>query len=116
MSEEPLSESLQNPNTAQEFIQRGWSLHIRDRFQESEADFRQALEMDPDSVEAIYGIGMSLRVQGKEEEANKHFARVLEILGHNKIDLEPSRANMFRHLAKTQIKISKIPGNQEAEA
>jgi tetratricopeptide (TPR) repeat protein len=111
----PLPESLENPQTPEEYIHRGWSLHIRNEFKDSEASFRKALELDPDSVEAAYGIGMSLRVQGKEEEANQYFQKTLDILNSDSVKMDPARATMFRHLAETHIKMSVLPGNMEAE-
>ncbi len=54
------------------FFQRGY-------FDQAEAAFQTALRDDPESAEAVYGIGSVYLNQGKNSEAQKYFERALKM-------------------------------------
>ena len=54
------------------FFQRGY-------FDQAEAAFQTALRDDPESAEAVYGVGSVYLNQGKNAEARKHFERALKM-------------------------------------
>ncbi|MFZ3341488.1 MAG: FG-GAP-like repeat-containing protein [Terriglobales bacterium] len=54
------------------FFQRGY-------FDQAEAAFQAALRDDPESAEAVYGIGSVYLNQGKNSEAQKYFERALKM-------------------------------------
>ncbi len=54
------------------FFQRGY-------FDQAEAAFQIALRDDPESAEAVYGIGSVYLDQGKNSEAQKYFERALKM-------------------------------------
>ncbi len=60
------------------------------------ADFRKALELDPNNAEAWLWLGLGLRKENKDEEARKAFTRSLQ--------LNPNRVWAKQQLEKTPAK------------
>jgi arylsulfatase A-like enzyme/tetratricopeptide (TPR) repeat protein len=51
-----------------------------DRLEEAERSFRASLRSEPDNPNRLYGLGESLRRQGKSAEASRYFDRVLAVM------------------------------------
>jgi tetratricopeptide (TPR) repeat protein len=103
------------PKSVQDYVRRGWSLHVKEEFDRSEADFRKAISMDSQSVEAYYGLGMSLLVQNRVEESAQFFQKTLDLLNEGKLEDQPGRASMLRHLAQTHIEMGQKGRSLEAK-
>jgi serine/threonine protein kinase/tetratricopeptide (TPR) repeat protein len=58
---EPLSPNVQT--------NVGWSHFVERRFSEAEGDFRRALDLDPDALYPLWACGLTLQMQGKDEES-----------------------------------------------
>jgi len=107
--------STVEPKSVQDFIRRGWSFHVKEQFDRSEADFRKAISMDSQSVEANYGLGLSLLVQNRVKESAQSFQKTLDLLNEGKLEDQPGRASMLRHLAQTHIEMGQHGKNMEAK-
>ncbi len=70
---DPPAEPIADPKTADDYLQRGWTLHVQGDYTRSEQDFRKALDIESNSPEATYAIGMSLKIQGKQKESIEYF-------------------------------------------
>lgn len=67
-------------HTERDFIRRGNRLYADSLFVKAEVEYRRALDINPQSVEAMYNLGNSLLNQQKPEEAMKMYqAAALQI-------------------------------------
>lgn len=59
--------------TDRDFVRRGNKLYADSLFVKSEVEYRRALDVNPQSMEAMYNLGNSLLAQQKAEEAMKQY-------------------------------------------
>jgi Tfp pilus assembly protein PilF len=97
--ESPISE----PKTPENQLATGWGFQVNGEFTKAEAEFRQVLAYDPNSIEGYYGLGMALQSQKHKEEAVAAFQKALELLMTGETNDSSGRATMLRHLLKWQI-------------
>jgi tetratricopeptide (TPR) repeat protein len=71
-------------------------------FQSAQKDFEEALVIAPNDVEAIYGLGLSYRIQGNMEKGANAFRKVLDLLGAGSVE-DPTRTKMLERLAKGHL-------------
>lgn len=90
------------PQTAAEFVRRGWQNHSRKLYAEAEEDFRKALSLDHDLIDAWYGLGMTLKARRQREGARDSFQQVIRRLEEPQGD-DRVRAKMLRRLATAQL-------------
>jgi adenylate cyclase len=64
---------------AEAHASRGLALSLRERYAEAMAEFDQAIALDPNSFEAHYFYARACVVQGKLDEAARHFQRAAEV-------------------------------------
>lgn len=64
---------------AEELVGQARKLDLDGRSEEAIPVFRQALEADPDSFDAHYGLARALDLAGSYDEAREHFARAIEL-------------------------------------
>lgn len=98
----PIEPTIQ-PSTAKEYIERGWILHARKEYPASEKDFRQAVALDSQSPEPTYGLGLSLKMQRRMQEALQLFERTLNLMNMGALKNNPIRAAMLRRLTEAHI-------------
>lgn len=96
-------ETLANPQTAADYQHRGWHRHTNKEYGSAEADFRQALTLDAQSMDAQYGLAMALKGLGKNEQAVEAFQKSIS-LAEAAADENRIRADMLSYLAKSHIK------------
>lgn len=72
LSEEELSIRLQSA------LALGWSLLKLGRLEEAEEELNDVLQLQPDSIEGHYWMGVVYEAQGRREAARVHFRRVAE--------------------------------------
>lgn len=94
----PEPEEMPEPNSVDDYMRRGWAYHSRDKNDQAEADFRKALELDPDSVDANYVLGLVLKAKEKDEEAIEAFKVAINLINNGKVE-NLNRAEMLRRLA-----------------
>ena len=83
-------------------MRRGWAYHSRGRQQAAEADFRRALELDSESVDANYVLGLILKAQDRHQEAVEYFQKTIELLEEGKLE-NKARTEMLRRLSLGHI-------------
>ena len=105
--EQPIPE----PKTLENQLAQGWSNQVNGDFLKAEAEFRQALAYDQNSVEGYYGLGMALQGQKHKEGAVAAFQKALDLLMTGETKDSSGRATMLRHLLKWQIQREQpLPG------
>lgn len=89
---------ITNPTTALEFHRRGTAYYARKQFDAAVEDFKQAIALDDNMVDAHYSLGMVLKAIGRKEEAVAAFQKVVALVtpdvGSGKVS-----ADMLRKLA-----------------
>jgi len=101
--QDPPVEPGVDPKTADDFLQRGWTLHVQGDYTRAEADFRKALDMNADAPEATYALGMSLKIQGKQKESVEYFQKTIELVEAGHLNDDPGRGTMLRHMSESHI-------------
>lgn len=94
------------PKTAEEYLRVGWVLHASGQDEAAEKDFRKALELQPDSVEPYYALGLSLKAQDRREETIQAFQTVVSLLDKSN-ELNNNRKTMLHRLALGHINMLK---------
>lgn len=99
----PVAPIIENPQTAEEFAQRGWQNYSAKEFAKAEADYRRAIDLAPDNPDFLYGLGMTLAAAGKSQDATATFASVIQCLKSNEDDSNRVRNIMLTRLASGHI-------------
>jgi cytochrome c-type biogenesis protein CcmH/NrfG len=98
MAPEQTAHSLQG-KTYEDYYREGWTLHGSKKDEvAAEEDFRQAIALDTNSVEAYYGLGLVLKAQDRRQEAIAAFQKVVDLLEASTTD-DRSRSHMLRRLS-----------------
>lgn len=79
-----------------------WDAHARGDDGEAEKLFRQALAIEPDSIETMYGLGIVLKAIGRTQEALAQFERIVHHIENQEWN-DLKRARMLQRLARGQI-------------
>jgi tetratricopeptide (TPR) repeat protein len=101
-SEEVDPESMAEPTTEPQYVERGMVFYARKRYAEAEKDLRAAIGLDPKSIDAYYSLGMVLKAQQKADEAVNAFQHAIDLLKASAGDANP-RIEMLRRLALGHI-------------
>jgi Flp pilus assembly protein TadD len=91
------------PQTTEDFVRTGWIQRVKGDHKAAEADFRKALSKSPRSVEATYGLGMALKIQGRAEEAVEAFKKTQELIESGELKSDPARATILKNLSESHI-------------
>jgi cytochrome c-type biogenesis protein CcmH/NrfG len=81
-------------------MQKGWEAYVQGDFLLAETTFRQAVDKDPNNIDGLYALGMTLRYDNKYPLAIKVFQKVIEMVTYLE---DQSRARMIRRLALGHI-------------
>ena len=94
------SPDLLTAQTAEEFRDRGWLFYAQKDYDKAEADFNDALRLDPDDLDAIYALGLTLKASGQASSAVEWFKKAAETSEYleNRV-----RGRMLRRLALGHI-------------
>jgi tetratricopeptide (TPR) repeat protein len=103
MTPENATPAGNNPSTADDFVAQGWTNHVNGEHANSEANFRKALEINAQSIEAYYGLAMALKSQNQLQPAVEAFEKVAALINADQMKEDPARASILRNLANTQI-------------
>ena len=79
-----------------------WEAHARGDDEKAEKLFQQALAIEPDSIEIIYGLGIVLKAIGRTQEAIVQFEKIVHHIENREWN-DLNRARMLRRLALGQI-------------
>jgi len=89
---------ITNPATALEFHRRGTAYYARKQFDAAVEDFKQAIALDDNMVDAHYSLGMVLKALGRKEEAAAAFQKVVDLVTPD-VGSGNVSADMLRKLA-----------------
>lgn len=95
-------DDMPEPEDVETYMRRGWAYHSRDLEDKAEADFRRALDLDSESVDANYVLGLVLKAKGDINEAVQQFEKTVQLLEAGKLD-DKSRTEMLRRLSLGHI-------------
>jgi tetratricopeptide (TPR) repeat protein len=90
--------------TSSDYLQRGWLYLSSHQLELAAQDFRHILETEAENIEALYGLGLTLKADGKKEPAVESFERILGLLP--KIQ-DSQRASVLSRLVKGHINLMK---------
>lgn len=100
------STNQETPNEAQDFLRRAQIAWRQGQFQEAVRAYRQALEINPESAQAHYGLGLALAQLQKYPEAVDSFRAAVRF--------EPEWATAYKDLGVAYLKVKNWP--QAAQA
>ncbi len=101
-SEPEATVDTDSPQTALDFFERGWRHYSKHDYPSAEADFKKSLEISPDYVDAVYGLGMAYQASGQPKEAVEAFQKVITLLEQSPIE-DISRARMLVRFSRGHI-------------
>jgi tetratricopeptide (TPR) repeat protein len=101
MTQMPANSTQGMKEKESEQIREGWVLKASGKLDEAETSFRKAISEMPDSVEAYYGLALTLKLQGRKQESIKSFEKVIELVENDFPDVV--RGHMLRRLCKGHI-------------
>lgn len=91
------------PENIEDFIDQGWSYHAQEKDEtKAEQSFRDALSINPESIDAYYGLGLVLKAQSRREESTDAFKKVIELIEAHPTE-EQARGEMMRRLSMAHI-------------
>jgi tetratricopeptide (TPR) repeat protein len=94
-SELPDPKSI-NASTAGDYAGRAWVYYSAGNYQEAVIDFCQALNLEPENPDTVYGLALALKSSGKTEQAIASFKKVIKIIESSSDHI---RAQMLKRLA-----------------
>ncbi len=108
-------DDIKNPKSAADYLRRGWAYRANDQEEKAEQDFRAALGIEAQSVDASYALGLTLKAQGKHDQAVAVFQQVIDLLEEG-VEQDHDRQEMLHRLALGHINlISQGDWNLEKE-
>lgn len=85
--------------TYEDYYREAWAFHGSKKDEDAaEENFRQAIALNPSSVDAYYGLGLVLKAQDRRQDAIQAFQKVVELLDAQTVG-DLSRAHMLRRLS-----------------
>jgi tetratricopeptide (TPR) repeat protein len=107
----PIDPKSLSPKSASDFSYRGWLYYSQKDFALAEEDFHASLDSNPDNIDDLFALGLTLKAAGKLDQAVNIFEKILGLL-----DTLPDkiRAHMLHRLVMGHINQIKI-GNWHLE-
>ena len=90
-----------------ELIADGWIAQVKGQHAEAQANFQKAIDSDPNSVEAYYGLAVTAKSLGDFAAALKAFQQSEMLIKNHLMQDDPARASILRQLVRVQIEILK---------
>lgn len=87
---------------ATNLFKSAWQAHARGDYGQAEKLFRQALAIETNSIETMYGLGIVLKAIGRAQEAIAQFEKIVHNI-ENQQWSDLNRARMLRRLALGHI-------------
>ncbi len=92
------------PQSAADFLRLGWVFHGKSNEIAAEENFRKAISLSPALIDAFYGLGLTLKAQGRRQEAVKTFGEVISLLDTD-ISIDRTRRAILRRLTLGHINL-----------
>lgn len=67
------------PEEAGTYIDLGWEFHAKKQYDQAIEQFRKAIAMDGNAVDAYYGLGLSYKAKREKEAAIQAFEKVIAL-------------------------------------
>ncbi len=99
----PPAEPDEEAHSLDDFVRQGWVRHVNRDLTGAEQSFRTAMQKDPLSYEATYGLGMVLKLQNRKEDAIQAFQKTITLIQDNPNTDDYARKTMLRHLSEAHI-------------
>jgi tetratricopeptide (TPR) repeat protein len=107
--------AMEQPANSASYLQRGYAYYGVNQYAEAVEDFHKALDLDPKAVDAVYGLGMGLKAEGKKDEAVAAFKNAIALLDQGVVS-DKVRARILRRLALGHVnEMTRGDWNLEAE-
>jgi tetratricopeptide (TPR) repeat protein len=88
------------PHAPSDSARYGWDYYSTQDYSSAEESFRQALQENPDDIDSLFALGMTLRYAGRSDAAVDVFRKVMDRSG----DIQNgSRSRIVRRLALGHI-------------
>ncbi len=81
-------------------IDLGWELHTKKQYDRAIEQFRKAIEIDGDAVDAYYGLGLACKAKGEKEAAIQAFERVIALVSTLE---DRAKAQILTRLAQAHL-------------
>ena len=89
-----------NPQTAADYVERGWLYYSQKKYEAAINDYTKALSIEPDAIDTHYALAMALKYSGKVPDAVKEFNQVIAMTDSLE---DTTRAIMITRLSKGHI-------------
>ncbi len=89
-----------NPQTDEDFLERGWLYYSKKKFELAESDINKVLQNEPANVDGWYVLGLTMKAMGQNQKAIEAFSKIDSIVAE--ID-DHQRATIISRLAHGQI-------------
>ena len=107
--------AMEQPTDTAAYLRRGYAFYGVSKYAEAAEDFNKAFDLDSTAVDAVYGLGMSLKAAGKKGEAVTAFKNAIALIDKGVVTDKP-RARILRRLALGHVnEITSGDWNLEAE-
>jgi tetratricopeptide (TPR) repeat protein len=94
------AEAAADPNSVEAKCNLGWGHYGERQYEQAIAVFRQALQLDAGSVDALYGLALSLKEAGQHDEAVPVFAKIMKLAPQKE---QGARGQMLARLSRGHI-------------
>jgi tetratricopeptide (TPR) repeat protein len=95
------------PQSVDEYLRQGWGHYGRGDLTTAEERFRKAISLGPALIDAFYGLGLTLKAQGRKEEAVEIFLKLVVLLEKD-TSMDSVRRTMLQRLTQGQINLLKF--------
>jgi tetratricopeptide (TPR) repeat protein len=65
-----------DPKDTPEFLERGWLYYSQQKYESAEADIGLVLQREPNNIDALFALGLTLKALQKPKEAIEAFSRI----------------------------------------
>ena len=93
---------IPEPGDFEGYMRQGWAFHSKRNQAEAEADFKKALTLNAESIEANYALGLTKKADGQTEAAIEYFRKAMNLIEAGKVD-EGTQQEMLRRLTLGHI-------------
>ncbi len=91
---------LTQPQNQAEFLQRAWTFYSRQKYSLAQADFETVLSQDENNFDANFGLSLTLKASGNNQQALKAFEKTLALVPSIE---DKQRANIMQRLIRGHI-------------
>lgn len=95
--------SQQENSELDQWLAQAWKHVVNQEYAQAESLFRQTLNAYPQSYQAVYGLGLSLKMTNRPQKAIQSFQQTLDILEKQEATDDSARRTMLRRLVTAHL-------------